>query len=222
MRTFIQILARHHSAFAQGLLVTLKLVLLVWSAGIIGGGALGICAAKLKNLVGIPVRVASFVLSGIPILVFLFWAHYPLQAILGVVIDPFYTATVVLAIVNIFAVSDLVSNHVSEFPEQYNVAAKVCGLSLRTTIFRIQIPIVFRQIVPALLPLQVMMLHATLFASLISVEETFRMAQRVNSVEYKPIQIYSALALFFLTVSLPVNGLAIWLRSRLTRNISER
>jgi ABC-type amino acid transport system permease subunit len=60
-----------------------------------------------------------------------------------------------------------------------------------------------------------------LFASLISVEEIFRVSQRINSLEYKPVEIYTALALFFLSISLPVNALALWLRSRFTRNISE-
>lgn len=152
---------------------------------------------------------------------YLFWAHYPMQALMGVVINPFYTAAVVLGTINIFGVSDLISSHLIDFPEQYNVAARVCGLSSRTTILRIQMPIILRQVIPALLPLQVIMLHSTLFASLISVEETFRVAQRVNSIEYKPIHIYTALALLFLVTSLPVNGFAIWLRTRFTRNISE-
>ena len=60
-----------------------------------------------------------------------------------------------------------------------------------------------------------------LFASLISVEEIFRVAQRINAQIYRPVEIYTALGLFFLAVCLPVNGLAYWLQKRYTRNISE-
>jgi ABC-type amino acid transport system permease subunit len=66
------------------------------------------------------------------------------------------------------------------------------------------------------------MLHATLFASLISVEEIFRVAQRINSTIYRPIEIYTALALFFLMVCLPINLLASYLKRRYTRDLSER
>jgi len=65
------------------------------------------------------------------------------------------------------------------------------------------------------------MLQATLFASLISVEDLFKVAQRINSMIYKPVEIYSALGIFFLLVCLPLNGLALWLKKRFTRNLSE-
>ena len=66
------------------------------------------------------------------------------------------------------------------------------------------------------------MLHTTLFASLISVEEIFRVAQRINAQIYKPVEIYTALGIFFLAISLPLNGLALWLPERFTRNTSEQ
>ena len=66
------------------------------------------------------------------------------------------------------------------------------------------------------------MLHATLFASLISVEELFRVSQRINSTIYRPIEIYTALALFFLVVCLPINLFAVYLKRYYTRDLSER
>lgn len=169
-----------------------------------------------------PARIFSFLLSGVPILVFLFWLHYPAQAMFDLVIDPFYTAAVTLSIVNIFAVADIVRGALNDFPQQYLTAAKVTGLSRKQTIFNIQIPLIFREILPSLLLLQVTMLHTTLFASLISVEEIFRVAQRINAQIYRPVEIYTALGLFFLLVCLPVNGFAIWLKHHFTRDLSER
>ena len=66
------------------------------------------------------------------------------------------------------------------------------------------------------------MLQCSLFASLISVDEIFRVAQRINATIYRPVEIYSALALLFLAVCLPLNGLALWLRMRFTRDLSEK
>jgi ABC-type amino acid transport system permease subunit len=139
-----------------------------------------------------------------------------------VVIPPFVTAAAVLSIINTFAVADVVGAHLRDFPNEYTVAARVCGLSPATVTLQIQLPILLRQLIPALLPVQVVMIQSTLFASLISVDEIFRVAQRVNSVEYKPIEIYSALALLFLAICLPLNGLAMWLRRRFTRDLSEQ
>jgi len=218
---FFEILTRYGDQFVAGLLVTLQLCLIVWTVGLVGGTVLGAAAARFPRACGYPLQWSSFALASIPILVVLYWAHYPLQALLEVVIDPFVTASACLSVVNVFAVAEVVRQQIRDVPQQYLAAARVCGLSRRTTVRRIQLPIVFRQLVPALLPLQVVMLHATLFASLISVDELFRVAQRVNATVYRPVEIYTALALLFMAVSLPVNVFATLIRRRLSRDISE-
>ena len=217
----LDILIKYYPAFLNGLGVSLQLSAIIWGLGIIVGGSLGVAGTRFRCWVGIPSRVFSFLLSGIPILVFLFWLHYPAQAMFDLVIDPFYTAAFTLTIVNIFGVADIVRGALMDFPQQYLTAAKVTGLTRKQTIFKIQLPLILRTTIPALLMLQVVMLHTTLFASLISVEEIFRVAQRINAQIYRPVEIYTALGLFFLAVSLPVNGVALWLRARFTRDISE-
>jgi ABC-type amino acid transport system permease subunit len=156
------------------------------------------------------------------VLVFLFWLHFPLQSILSVVIDPFYTASFALSVLNIFLVCDIVQHAIADFPKQYLLAARVCGMSSKDALRHIEMPIIFRQILPSLLTTQVNMLQCTLFASLISVEEIFRVAQRINAAIYKPVEIYTALGVLFLVVCLPLNGLAYWLKLRFTRNLSEQ
>lgn len=217
----IDIITAYPDAFIQGLGVTLKLSLVVWGTGLMMGVLLGVLGAGRPATFGRFVSVSSFLLSGLPLLVLLFWLHYPLQAMLEVVIDPFLTAAFALSLVNTFAVADIVKGALNDFPDQYVLAARVTGLSSRETLIHIKAPILLRQLIPVLLMAQVTMLQATLFASLISVEEIFRVAQRINSMIYKPVEIYTALGVFFLLVCLPLNGLALWLKNRFTRNISE-
>ncbi len=218
----LDILVNYHAAFWQGLGVTLKLCGIIWLCGLAGGVALGISAARYRKNWGRLTQGAAFALSAIPTLVVLFWLHYPAQAMFNVVIDPFYTTAFALSLVNLFAVGETVRQAVRDFPRQYIDAGLVYGLGAHALILKIQMPILFRQLLPGLLVLQVNMLHATLFASLISVEEIFRVAQRVNSMVYRPVEIYTALAFFFLLVCLPVNLLAAWLKKRYTRDVSER
>jgi ABC-type amino acid transport system permease subunit len=216
----LDILINYHIAFLKGLAVTLQLCAIIWGGGLILGGLLGLAGSKIKP-VGVGSRGVSFVLGSVPLLVFLFWLHYPAQAMFDLVIDPFYTAAFTFTVVNIFAVADIVRGSLHDFPRQYLTAAKVTGLTPRQTVFRIQLPLIFREILPSLLILQVSMLHVTLFSSLISVEEIFRVAQRINAQIYRPVEIYTALGVFFLAVCLPVNGFAYYLKKRFTRNMSE-
>ena len=206
---------------AAGLRVTLDLCLIIWTSGIVLGTLLGIVGAKWK-VVAVPLKIFSIILAAVPALVLLFWMHYPLQTLLGVVINPFITASAALSIINISLVSDLVREALSDFPQQYVWAAQVSGLTDKETVLHLKLPIVLRQTLPGLLNIQIAMLQATLFASLISVDEIFRIAQRINSLVYRPVPIYTLLALFFILVCVPLHGIAYYLRVRFTRDLSER
>jgi His/Glu/Gln/Arg/opine family amino acid ABC transporter permease subunit len=219
---FLQIIRQYNQALLGGLLVTVKLSIIIWISGVVIGGALGTLGAFFRKSVGGPSKVITVILAGVPALVFLFWMHYPLQAFLKVVIDPFLTAALTLSIINIFLVADLVRRAITDFPRQYLDAARVCGMNTSDTLFRIQLPLLLRQIIPGLLLIQITIFQMTIFASMISVDELFRVAQRVNALVYRPVEIYTLLAFFFVVVCVPLNLFAHWLRVRFTRDYSER
>ncbi len=218
----LDVLITYHVAFLDGLRVTLELCAVIWPTGIVLGILLGVIAAGHPKIWGRFTRGMAFALSAIPTLVVLFWLHYPAQAVFDMVINPFFTASLTLSLVNVFGVGEMVRQAIADFPQQYLIAGRVCGLQRRDIVARIQLPILFRTLLPGLMVQQVIMLHTTLFASLISVEEIFRVAQRINSSIYRPVEIYTALGCFFLAVCLPINWFAAWLKKRYTRDLSER
>ncbi len=216
------ILINYYAAFLDGLAITLQLCAVIWISGLVLGTLLGVLSANYRKGLGRLTQSVAFAFSAIPALVVLFWLHYPAQSVFDVVIDPFYTASFALSLINVFSVGECVRAAISDFPKQYIVAGRVCGMSSAEIVRHIQLPILFRQILPGLMLIQVAMLHASLFASLISVEEIFRVAQRINSSIYRPVEIYTALAMFFLAVCLPINLAAAWMKKRYTRDLSER
>lgn len=217
-----EILWTNRVGFSSGLFVTLKLAMFIWVLGLSAGVLTGALAEKLPRSIGNIFRCLSAVFSAVPALVLLFWAYFPLQMLLGVDVDPFWTAAGTLALLNTVSVADIIRGQLAEFPNQYRDAAKVCGLSATRTFLSIEFPLVLRQSVPALLLLQVSMLHLTLFASLISVEDVFRVAQRLNSSLYRPIEIYSAVAVLFVSMSLPLQFLAARIQQRIGITLRER
>ena len=216
------IIYTYKEGLLAGLLGTLGLSLIIWLSGLIFGVLFGAFAHRQKESAGWFLKILSFLLASTPVLVLLFWLHYPLQALLGVVIIPFVTAALALSIINIVSVAQIVRDALDDFPSQYSLAGKVCGLTEKEIFLKIQLPIIFRQTIPQFLTLQVTMLQLTLFASMISVQELFRVAQQINSIIYKPIEIYTALAIFFISICLPLNLFAHWLKINYTRNFSEK
>ena len=220
--TAIELIAEYRQAFVGGLVVTLQLSGCIWTIGITLGTLLGSLASQWPTTFGVPLRLASFFFSSVPVLALLVWAHYPLQALLGIVTDGFYTTVAVLSTLNVALVSDLVRGVLIDFPRQYIDSARVCGLGRKDTVLYVQLPLILRQVLPGMLMIQVSMLQATLFGSLISVDELFRVAQQVNSRVYRPVEIYTALGIFYLVICAPLNGAALVLRKRFTRDLSER
>ncbi len=216
------IIYTYKEGLLAGLLVTLGLCLIIWLSGLLFGVLFGALAHREKESAGWFLKIFSFLLASTPVLVLLFWLHYPLQAILGVVVMPFITAAFALSLINIIGVAQIIRDVLDDFPEQYVIAGKVCGLTEREIFLKIELPIIFRQTIPQFLTLQVSMLQLTLFASLISVPELFRVAQQINSIVYKPIEIYTALAVFFIAICLPLNLLAYWFKNKYTRNLAEK
>ena len=220
--SILEIIIKYQEGFIHGFLVTLQLCLIIWASGLVIGSLLGWLSSRSKIFISAPIRLIAFTLSGIPVLVFLFWLHYPLQKLLQIQINPFITAALTLSIINIFSVSNIVCNAIKDIPKQFIEVADVCGISHKKRFWRIELPLIFRHAISPLIIVQVNMLHMTLFASLISVDEIFRVAQRVNSIIYKPVEIYTALGIFFLMISLPLNGLALWFKHKYARDFSEK
>ena len=220
--TVFDILIQYRGAFLGGLWVTLELFALTSLIGIFLGIFIGWLSAEYKIGIGMPVRAIGVILGGIPILVLLFWFEYPFQMLIKTVIDPFFVSVIAFSLVNVFACAQIVREALDEFPGEYRMVARMADLSPGRTFLKIELPIIFRQILPSLLTLQINILQLTLFASLISVPEIFRVSQEINSVIYRPIEIYTALAVFFVAICVPLNVFAYWLKIRFTRKLSEK
>ena len=220
--TVFDIISKHSSELLHGLGVTFALCFIVWLCSFVAGSALGVLATRYPRAVGLPTKCLSILFAGMPAIVFLFWLHYPAQAMLKIVIDPFITAAVAISILGVFIVADSMRNVLAGLPSQYGLAGKVCGLTNRQILFRIKVPLITRQILPNFIFIAVTLFHMTLFSAFISVDEIFRVSLRINSVVYRPIEVFTALAVFCVVLCAPLILLANRIGSRYTRDISER
>jgi ABC-type amino acid transport system permease subunit len=218
----LAVLWEYRQAFVRGLLTTAELVVLTATVGTV----VAILLEWLCHAIGSPLRRVvdsiAFGVSAIPALVILFWLYYPAQAALGVVVSPFWTALIALSLVNVFAVYRILADSLREFPKQFVATGLVSGLSRPQIASYIQLPLLLRATLPRWIDQQVVMLQTSLFASLISVEETFRVAQRINSREYRPVVIYTSMALLFLATAGTALYYARHVRLKAHRDFSER
>lgn len=206
-----ELIARYHQALIDGALVTIQLAALVWGIGIALGLAVGLFRAMLgSGRESTVYAVASLALGSVPVLVYLFWAYYPLQSLLHLSIAPFVTAAIVLSLYNALTVSEIALKAMQSLPVAYRLSARTIGIRPAAYFRHILAPLLLRAMLPGLLSSQVTALHLTLFASLISVDELFRVTQRINAIEYNAVGVFSLLAAFYFFISFPLLLLSRW------------
>lgn len=208
------ILVTYRELFFQGFLVTLQLLGLIVLIGVPLGTLLGIVGGRYSEGIGGLIKGARFITKVIPVLVLLFWLHYPLQGLLGVVIDPFWTTVIALGLINMIAVAYLISSELEQLPKSYREAGITLGMSSNQIVRYVELPLLIRRTLPQILLIQAAMLEYTLFASLISVPEIFRVSQTLNSMTYQPVAIYTLLVLFFFIILAPLHLLVSWIQKR--------
>lgn len=217
----MNLLSTYAEAFGRGIAMTLFVTGSAWVIGILLGFFLGTAAVR-SSLAGFAIRKLSFAIGAIPAMIMMVWFHYPIQAALGVVINPIATTIFVLSLINTALVADAFSGARANTGREYLESAFIHGLDFRTARYRIELPLLIRYAAPRVLYAQVLVLHVSLFASLISLNELFSVAQRINAVEYQPIPIYTAVAIFYFLLSLPLLLLGSRMERQYGRDFSER
>jgi polar amino acid transport system permease protein len=210
----LQVFLQYSPLLLQGFLVTLELLGSIILIGIPIGIFLGVIGGRYNQDTGKIIKTLRFVTKVIPVLVLLFWLHYPLQALFQIVVNPFWTTIFALGAINIIATAHVVTTELELLPNSYREAGITLGMSKNQVVKYIELPLLLRRTLPQLLLIQATMLEYTLFASLISVPELFRTAQAINAMIYKPIEVYSLLVLFFFIILAPLHLFISWFQKR--------
>lgn len=201
----IDILINNQDLWIKGFATTISLIALIALIGIPMGIGVGVYAARYSNTTAGFIKKVSFCAKVLPLIVILFWIHYPMQALLNVVINPFITTVAALSLINAIRIAEITLAELSLMPSSYREAGMTLGLSNGAILQHIELPILSRRLLPQVLSVQAAMLEYTLLSSLISVPELFRTAQTINAMTYKPVEIYSMLIVFFFIILAPVH-----------------
>jgi His/Glu/Gln/Arg/opine family amino acid ABC transporter permease subunit len=223
MNNIVSLLQRYHEALFEGSLTSIELAVIAWVGGLLAGTLLGIWRASHgRGTKRAGITVLSIMASSIPVMVYLLWSHYPLQTLFGISVPPFATAAAVFTFYNTLTIGEIVRAAIEDLPLAFSLAARATGIPKSVYIRHIMAPLALRAALPGYLVSQVAVLHLTLFASLISVDELFRVTQRINALEYNAVGVFSLLALFYFVLSFPLLIVARVANARLAKLGLER
>ncbi|MXR38315.1 ABC transporter permease subunit [Neisseriaceae bacterium B2N2-7] len=195
--------------YADGLLTTLKLLLVSLACGLAVSVPLAVLRVARSPLLYGPVWLYTYVIRGTPMLLQLYLIYYGLSQF-AVVRDSLawpllseasFCATLALAINTCAYTTEMLAGAIRATSHGEVEAAKSVGMSRATLYRRILLPSALRRSLPAYSNEVVMMLHATSLASTVTLLDITGAADRLYSTYYMPFEPFLAAALIYLLLT---------------------
>jgi cystine transport system permease protein len=163
------------------------------------------------------VRFYVWLIRGSPLLVQLFVIFYGLPNV-GIVLDPL-TAAIIGFSLNVGAYnSEVIRGVVESIPKGQWEAAYSMGMTRGEALRRVILPQAARVALPPLSNSFISLVKDTSLAAVLTVPEVFQAAQRIASVTYEPLILYTEAALIYLVFSSVLSSAQVKLERRFGRH----
>ncbi|RCJ22952.1 ABC transporter substrate-binding protein [Nostoc minutum NIES-26] len=205
--TSIGVILQSLPTLLQGALVTLQLTILSVVLGLIGGSLIGIVRLSRISPVRWLARAYVDFFRGTPLLVQIFMIYFGLPAIaqqLGFTFnfDRLAAAVVALSLNSAAYIAEVIRAGIQSIEPGQAEAAQSLGLSSVQTMRFVIFPQAFRRMIPPLGNEFISLLKDTSLVAVIGFEELFRKGQLIVANNYRAFEIYAAVALVYLCLTL--------------------
>ena len=198
------VISSYLPVFLQGAIITLELTLVVVFAGTV----LGIFLALLRKSENV---VASFFIQAyihlfraLPTLILLIWIFYTMPIFTGWRMSPFTAAAIALSLHLGAFVAETMRAGFESIPRGQYESGLALGMSKVQVVLLIITPQAVRNIIPNLIGLYITELKNSSLASVIAVGELLHRSNILISETFRPLEIYTAVAVMYLIMILPL------------------
>lgn len=162
-----------------------------------------------------PVRLLGYafgeVVRNTPILVQLLWVYYVLPIVFDISIDAFTACIIGLTIYSSAFISEIYRAGIQSVPRGHREAARVLGLSPFDAFRRIVLPQALRATLPPLAANFVQLIKYSSLAAVISVSEVTRRGMELSSSTFRPMEIFTFIAVVYFLICWPLaQTIRVW------------
>jgi len=183
--------------------------------------SVGLALARLSPFAWLrwPATAVVYVVRGVPLVMFIFWAYFFVPALIGRTVSGFTTMLITLVIYQAAYLAEIVRAGIEGLPRGQYEAARATGLSHMQTMVKVILPQAIYNMVPAMLSQFVSTIKETSLGYVISVNELTFAANQINTALLtKPFQVFFILALTYFLLCFTLTQLA----RRLERRVASR
>lgn len=223
-------IAENLPLYLDGLLVTLKLLLLSLAAGMALALPLAVVRTVFKGWPSRLVWVYTYAFRGTPMLVQLFLIYYGLAQFDAVrdswawpwLSSATFCAWLTFTLNTAAYTTEIIAGSIRALPAGEIEAAKALGMSRGLMLRRIVLPAALRRALPAYGNEAIFMLHGTSLASTVTLVDTTGAAQMVYAKYYLPFEAFITAGAFYLVLTLSLVGLFRWAEGRWLKPMMSR
>jgi len=216
------LIAENFDRFLYGVLVTLELTFLALILGGLMAIPMAIARASKHKIFNAPVWCYTYVFRGTPLLVQTYLIYYGLgqfewvreSFLWGPILSQAWWCALIAFTLNTAAyTTELFRGAIEATPVGEIEAAKACGLSYRKRLARIILPGAFRRALPAYSNEVIFMLHGSVVASTITLQDILGVGRWLNGRYYLAYEGFITAALLYMVlVFLIAYGFRLWER----------
>jgi polar amino acid transport system permease protein len=199
----------------DGLGLTLLISALALAASAVLG--LGMALMRLSRARVLSVTAASYseLFRDTPILVQLFWVYYVLPVLLGVRLDAVTAVVIGLSLNSTAFLAEVYRAGIQSVPRGQVEAARVLGLTAAQTTRRIVLPQAIRVVLPPMANDFVTLIKYSSLASTFAVGEITRKATELTAFTFRPMEIFTFVALVYFFICWPLSLSVRYVEKRL-------
>lgn len=202
---------------ARGARLTLLLWAIAYATGLAAGLLLGLARLAPSRWISWPAAAPIEVFRNTPVLVQLVWFYYAFPVLTGLQMSAFVAAALGLSLNTTAYCAEIWRGGIAGIGRGQWEAGRAIGMDGFTLMRRIVLPQAIARMVPAFTNRAIELAKVTAIASVISVHELMYEARLLSANTYRPVEVFTIVALIYFVVIYPGTLLSYRLEARLAR-----
>ena len=208
-------LAPYAGLIAQGLLVTLAFTVATVLAGLAIGLVAGIVRTNAPRWINVPVVAYIELFRCTPLLVQLVWMYYALPVLVGLAMSPNMACFLALSLYAGSFYAEIFRGGIEAVDRGQWEAGMAVGMRRGKIFRRIVLPQAVRVMIPSFINQTVLQLKNTSLVSTIAVGDLLYQGSVITAALYRPLEVYSVVAILYFVVLYPLTVAAQHVERRL-------
>jgi len=206
---------QYQTFIAIGLGYTVLYALGTILVGLIIGFAVGIARLARSPVINTPLILYIELFRCTPLLVQLIWFYYAFPVIVGLDIPAHIAAGMTLSLYTGAFYAEIIRGGVTSIERGQWDAARAIGMRRGQVMRRVILPQAIKRMVPPFMNQSITQLKNTSLVSTIAVSDLLYQGEIITATTYRPLEVYTAIAIIYFGVLFPLTLLAQAVERRL-------